>query len=126
MPKRDEHLFEFEAGQITEAAHEEYLYHCQRETYWKDEYTKAVETVRQTASVKHPVTGGMRADVAVDYGDAYRRMGEAFEKAQLHRAAAGRFDSESQLYGSQNPAVPYELSAEDVHYFRLSGRPREE
>jgi hypothetical protein len=128
---RDEHTFQFSASAIAKSARSEVEYHRQRQAYWEEEYKKAVETVRQTAKVEiveQPITGGMRADVRVDYGDpvAYRRLGESFDKIQQHRQDAERFASEAQLYDSQDGVRTYELSAEDVHYFRLSGRPRAE
>jgi len=76
---------------------------------------------------KFPVTGGDRIDLDIKYGDAseYRRMQEAFNKAEAHRKAAERYRTDQRIYGSQNGRT-YELDAEDVHHFRLGGERRED
>lgn len=127
---REKHLFEFPAGDIAEAAKLEAVYHEEREQYWRSEYARSVDVVRGTARVKiteYPVTGGMRADVTVDYGDlsAYNRMTESFSKADNHRLAAERFRIEERLYSTQSGRV-YELDSDDVAHYRLGGEPREE
>lgn len=127
---REEHTFQFTAGKISASADREAQYHRKRVAFWDEEYGKAVERVRKTASVEvveSPVTGGMRADVRINYGDpvAYQRLGESYEKIHRHRADAERLETESALYGSQDPSRVYELSASDVHYFRLDGSGRE-
>lgn len=73
------------------------------------------------------MTGGKRADVVVDHGDpsAYKRMQEAFEKIGNHREAAERYETDARIYETQRDRT-YELSADDVHYFRLAGEPRPE
>lgn len=136
---RSEHRFQFSASQIAAAAKQEAEYHEARVKFWQAEYASAVQTVRATAGVEIKevaVTGGMRADVVVHYGDpsAYRRMQEAFGKIQDHRVAAERYRTDERVYGSQvggaearvmrDPA--YELDTDDVHYFRLGGDPRPE
>jgi hypothetical protein len=127
---RSEHSFHFQADKIAEAAEKEAAHHREREKYWKDEYEKSVARVEETVSAKvarQKVTGGERATVVVDYGDpeAFARMGQAFDKAQRHRADAERYESDAAVYGSQGGTI-YELSVEDVHYFRLGGRPEDE
>lgn len=126
---REEHTFIFTAGEIAEAAKAEASYHEERAIFWDEEYLQAVALVRETAEIKIvelPVTGGSRVDVVVNYGDsaAYKRMGESYEKRAQHQADHDRFSSEYALYASQPPSVPYELSAADVHYFRLAGDAR--
>ena len=127
---RDKHEFQFTATAIAGAAAREAEYHRAREEYWRNEYRKATETVKATASVEvktYPVTGGERADVVVNYGDpsAYKRMTEGFQKAGAHRQDAERYETEARIYGTQGDRV-YELSGTDVHYFRLGGEERPE
>lgn len=71
--------------------------------------------------------GGTRMDVVVNYGDpaAYQRMNEASSKIARHREDAQRFLSDAQVYSSQGE-MHYSLDTDDVHHFRLSGKPREE
>lgn len=125
---RDKHEFQFTADWIAKAAFGEAEYHRDRESYWKAEYASAVSRVKETAGVEvrtFPVTGGERADVVVNYGDpaAYKRMGEAFDKQQQHRVAAERYETEGRIYGTQGQRT-YELSPDDVHYFRLGNEAR--
>jgi hypothetical protein len=127
---REKHEFQFPADAIATAAEQEAAYHRNREIYWRKEYTESVKLVRKTASVEvreYDITGGKRADVTVHYGDpaVYNRMGEAFEKADSHRRDAERYETETRIYGTQDGRM-YELSADDVHYFRLGGEARPE
>jgi hypothetical protein len=126
---RAEHEFQFAAEEIATAAAAEASYHEGRETYWAEEFDKSFKRVKETAGVEVKevnVTGGKRFDVAVDYGDmtAYRRMNEASQKMQTHREAAEKYRSDAKVYGSQNGRM-YELTADDVHYFRLGDGERE-
>lgn len=127
---RSDHEFQFAAPAIARAAQAEAEYHEGRASYWEGEFDSSFKRVKETAGVEVKemnVTGGKRFDVTVDYGDmaAYRRMNEASAKVQTHRDAAEKFRSDEKVYGSQNGRV-YELSADDVHYFRLGGGEREE
>lgn len=125
---RQEHRFQFPATVIAQAADTEAKYHEVRHNWWTEEYRAAVARVKATASVEIKtflVTGGERADVVVNYGDpaAYKRMGEAFQKIQEHRQAAGRYRSDAHIYNTQGERT-YELDADDVAYFRLGGEAR--
>jgi hypothetical protein len=127
---RSDHEFEFPAVKIAEAAKAEAGYHEQRRDYWQGEYDAAVEIVEKTCGAKvekQAITGGYTVSVVVDYGDpaAYQRMTQAFRKWQSHLEEAERFRTDARLYGTQNGRV-YELSTEDVHYFRLGSGPRED
>lgn len=124
---RDKHTFQFQADQIAKAAKIEAEYHRQRNLFWGAELEKAVAVVKKTARIEvkeFAITGGVRFDVAVEYGDpsAYRRMQEASEKAYRHRQACERFETDARIYGTQDRV--YELSTEDVHYYRLGGGER--
>lgn len=130
MSNRDKHLFQFTAQQIAEAAKCEQEYHAGRMNYWKNEYDTSVKDVESTIGaklVRKPVTGGYRVDVEVNYGDplAYARMQESFQKISFHRDFAERFATDAKVYGTQHDRS-YELSTEDVHYYRLGGGQREE
>ncbi len=127
---RQAHLFQFEASKIAEAARAEADYHRGREAWWRSEYLTAAQRVKATATIEvrtYRVTGGERADVVLNYGDpaAYKRMGEAWQKVAEHCDAAGRYASDAQVYGTQ-AARSYELTLEDVHYFRFGGEARPE
>jgi hypothetical protein len=127
---RSEHAFQFKASEIAAAAGAEANYHETRTVYWQLEMDSAYKRVEATIGARiqqQPITGGWRADVVVDYGDpaASRRLNEAGNKVQRHREAAERFRTDERLYGTQADRV-YELSTEDVHYFRLGGGPRED
>jgi hypothetical protein len=127
---RTEHEFQFQSHSIAKAAKEEAEYHEERLRYWQDAYENAAEVVEATIGaklVRQPITGGFQVSVVVDYGDkdAYDRMQQAFQKISDHRAAAERFRSDEKVYGTQNDRV-YELSLDDVHYYRLGGGPRED
>ena len=127
---RNEHEFQFSASEISDAAADEADYHEKRIAYWEDEYEKAIATVEATASVevkRRDITGGQTVDVVVNYGDydAYLQMQRAFKKIATHRDALERFQSDEQVYATQGDRV-YELSLEDVHYYRLGGGPRED
>jgi hypothetical protein len=136
VAERAKHLFRFRASQIAAAAHEEAVYHTHRERFWNDQLLRSTELVEKTASVKvtrQEHTGGWSPVVTVDYGDpaAYKRMIEAGQKVQSHRAAAERFESDERLYSTQFDANEkrdrdYELDADDVAHFRLMGQAREE
>lgn len=130
MSERSKHLFGFPADKIAEAAKAEAAYHETRLAYWKAELEKSMEQVKATAKIKikeQNVTGGTRLELVIDYGDqsACYRMNESQQKIERHRQAAERFRSDAMVYGSQNTRT-YDLDAEDVHHFRLSGKPREE
>lgn len=123
------HLFVFTADRIAEACEAEAKYHRERLAYWQAEQDTATEIVTGTCSAKvakRPHTGGYAVDVVVDYGDpaAYRRMQEAAQKVQAHLGQAERFETERDVYATQDGE--YELTQEDVHYFRLGGGGREE
>jgi 2-iminoacetate synthase ThiH len=127
---REKHLFELPADKIAAGAKAEAEYHRKREAYWKEEYAASLEIVKNTASLEVKevsVTGGVRAQVSVKYGDpaAYSRMDEAFGKIARHREAAERFETDAKTYGTQGGRM-YELDTADVHYYRLGGGPREE
>ncbi len=127
---RADHLFTFHADEIADAARGEAKYHEDRLAYWKGEYEVAATRVEETIGAKidrQQVTGGERVVVVVDYGDpaAYKRLQEAWEKSADHREAAERFRTDERLYGTQSNRV-YELTTEDVHYYRLGGGPRED
>lgn len=133
MSKRSEHLFQFTASQIRDAARAEAEYHEEREEFWGDVHERAAATVLETSSVelrRSPQTGGDRIDVVVDYGDpaAYKALQESFAKRERHREAADRFRTDAKIYGSQTGLVSrfFELDADDVHHFRLGGEPRED
>ena len=128
---RSEHQFQFPASKISEAARAEAQYHEDRISYWDEEFENAKTRVIETAELEVkelPVTGGKRVDLSINYGDpaAYRRMQEAGQKIDRHREAAEKFRSDEKVYGSQDEERTYELSADDVHYFRLGGGRREE
>jgi hypothetical protein len=128
MAERNKHLFEFKASQIAEAAQSESDYHWGRVGYWKDEQTASIEKVKTSASIKVTtvqITGGVRPDIVIDYGDpaAYRRMIEASQKITDHTIARDRFASDAELYGTQGDRI-YDLDGEDVNHFRLNGRAR--
>jgi hypothetical protein len=136
VAERAKHLFQFRASQIAAAAHEEAVYHHEREVFWSRELERATELVQKTASVKvtrQEHTGGWAPVVTVDYGDpaAYKRMQESAQKIQSHRSAFERFESDERLYSTQFDANvghdrTYELDADDVAHFRLMGQAREE
>jgi hypothetical protein len=130
MAERSKHLFQFTADKIAKCAKHEAVYHRERQTWWRQEYDKAVATVKATAKIEvrvYPVTGGDRADLNIDYGDvaAYKRMQEAWDKLCQHRKAAEAFATDAEVYGSQGERV-YELDAADVLHYRLGGGTREE
>lgn len=125
---RDKHEFQFAAGAVADAAKGEATYHRAREVHWRGLYAEAVAQVKGTASIKVSeidVTGGKQAHVTVEYGDpaAYRLMGLAFEKMQSHRRDAERYETDYRVYATQGDRT-YELSGDDVHYFRLGGEQR--
>jgi hypothetical protein len=127
---RSEHEFQFPADEISAAAKREATYHEDRQSYWEDEYELSKKRVEETANLvikEVNVTGGKRMDVVVDYGDAaaYKRVNEAVAKIDSHRKAAERFRAEAHVYGTQDKRM-YELSADDVHYFRLGGGEQED
>lgn len=127
---KDQHEFQFPADRIALAAWDEADYHEGRVAYWKAEYETSFARVKETARIvvkEVNITGGKRADVTVDYGDAaaFRRLNESITKIESHRKAADRFRTEATVYGTQGERA-YELSTEDVHYFRLGGGEREE
>lgn len=126
MSNRLEHHFGFAAGEIAAAADLEAEYHEERRAYWQGQYGLAKVKVQESAGVRfveQEVTGGTRMDLVIDYGDpnAWKLMQEAWTKMIAHREAAERFRSDAALYGSQDPGRTYELSSDDVHYFRLGG-----
>lgn len=144
---RREHTFQFRASQIAAAAKAEAEYHRKRERYWRDEFCRSLQIVKDTAAIKVeevPVTGGVRVELRIDYGDmaALLRMNEAQAKIQLHVSDAERFETDAILYGTQSkvsrqsmtvmgttPVTEdrlYELSAADVHHYRLASQPRGE
>lgn len=130
MSHRDEHLFEFPAAEIAEAAKAEAEYHEERAAYWRKEMENATEVVQQTAGVKIKkliITGGWRPEVVVDYGDpsAYSRMQEAWNKVAKHETLAEQYRTAENVYNTQNGRL-YELDTRDVHYFRLNKAPRPE
>jgi hypothetical protein len=123
------HLFTFPAARIAEACEAEAKYHLVRLAYWQGEQDAATEIVTETCSAKvakREHTGGYTVDVVVNYGDpaAYQRMQESARKVQTHRDLAERFETERDVYATQDGT--YELTQEDVHYFRLGGGGREE
>lgn len=127
---REEHEFQFPANKVAEAAAREAEYHEQRAAFWEGERDQSFKRVKETASLEikeQNITGGKRMDVTVDYGDmaAYRRLNEAVGKIESHQSAAERFRAEEHVYGTQGDRA-YELTAKDVHYFRLGGGEREE
>lgn len=122
--KRNEHLFQFDGKQISEAAMAEHDYHTQRFQWWTGEYALAVVKAK-AAGVEireHDVTGGKRAEVVLD-PSVSARLSECTNKVASHRAAADRFQIEAAAYGTQ-PGRSYELQPDDVIYFRLAGSPR--
>lgn len=128
---RIDHEFQFFASVIAEAAKKEATYHRERWEFWNAEYAKAIATVKDTASIEivtFPISGGERADVVVKYGDpaAHKRMGEAFTKMQEHRKDAERYETDERVYATQVDKRVYELSTDDVHYFRLGHNRRPE
>lgn len=129
MSIRDKHLFQFSAQKIAVAAKAEAVYHREREKYWLEEYEMSLGRVKATAGVEfkeYPVTGGMRVSMEVSYGDlpALNRMQEAYAKLGRHREQAERFETDARVYETQGEQS-YDLSTDDVHYFRLGGQPRE-
>ena len=127
---RKQHTFEFLASDIAEAAASEAEYHRARKTYWEEEYEISVKQVEATIGakvVKHPSTDGYTVDVIVDYGDrdAYTRLQQAFRKINNHREQAELFESDAATYGLQGERF-YELSREDVRFYRLGGEPRDD
>lgn len=135
---RADHQFQFTAGAIAAAAKAEAEYHEARTAFWQLEYDTAVGQVERTIGaklVKHQITGGYAVQVVVHHGDpeAWVRTQEAFSKIQQHTDAAHRYRTEQRVYESQEHTgtsnnVPrlYELSADDVHYFRLGGESRDD
>ena len=125
---RTEHRFQFSASAIAAAAQAEAEYHKQRMAFWADAYGTAMTTVQATARVdfkEYQVTGGVRIDAVVTYGDPaeWKRAQEAWGKIHEHRQAADRFITDARIYGTQGERI-YELDSEDVHYFRLGGEAR--
>lgn len=126
---RSGHLFTFTANRISEAAKKEAQYHRDRLAYWEQEYDTAVRVVEETVGakiVRHPVTDGYTVEVVVDHGDpaAYTRMQQSFRKIALHRELAAQYESDFSVYGSQTTS--YQLTREDVRWFRLGDEPRDE
>lgn len=127
---RADHTFQFKASQICAAANTEASYHEERLKYWESEYEKSVVRVKETAGIKfeeQEMTGGKRLSVALDFGDdnAYRRLHTSYNKIDWHRAMAEKLRTDAVVYGTQGDRV-YELSTDDVHYYRLGGGSREE
>ena len=127
---RAEHSFFFTASKISKAAGACAVYHEQRVGYWKSEYSIDYDRVKETAGVKfveQQVTGGVRKEVVVDYGDgtAYMRMNEAWGKWNQHSDRAKSFRIDEALYATQGERA-YELNVSDVHYYRMGGEKPEE
>lgn len=127
---REKHLFQFKAGEIAAAAKAEAEYHRKRAAYWQAEQASALERLKASAKIivkEQHVTGGVRPDVTLDFGDlsAQSRMYEAFNKWHQHRDAADKFEMDAKVYGTQGERV-YEMETADVHHFRLGGGPHEE
>jgi hypothetical protein len=125
---REKHTFKFRAKVIADAAQEEASYHREREGYWRIEYEESWAKVKQTAHIEFREsqhTNGSHMEAYVDYGDpmAILRANEAKSKIESHRQAAERYETDARVYGTQQDT--YELSTDDVHYFRLGGEPRE-
>ena len=98
--------------------------------YWQQEMDTALARLKETASIKVEqvqVTGGWRPEIRIDYGDpsAYTRLYEASAKTNSHREQAERLRTEERLYATQGARI-YELDGDDVHFYRLNGRPRED
>lgn len=126
---RKEHTFKFPASVIAKAAKDEAAYHKERIKFWKAELTKSIKIVKKTANIKwreYAVTGGMRWEGYINYGDqsAYNRANESNNKIDTHQSMISRFETDARVYGTQGEHE-YELSTDDVHYFRLGGEPRE-
>lgn len=127
---RNEHLFQFSAHDIAQAALVEAAYHRDREVYWRAEFDAAVAIVESTIGARverQAITGGYTVDVVIDRGDpaAYSRMQRSFSKAQKHAEDAELYESDAAVYGSQFDRS-YEMSRADVQYFRLGSEPRSE
>jgi hypothetical protein len=124
MSKRDEHTFQFTGKQVGDAAAAECKYHEGRRSYWNGQYEAAVEAVK-SATVKvreYDVTGGKRAEVAVDFAET-ARLNEASKKRDEHRVAADRYRIEAATYLSQ-PDRAYELDGADVGVLSPRGGPK--
>lgn len=130
--KRNEHLFQFPAAQVAEAAKAEWEYHTRRIAYWKEERTKAIEAIKAQAVKievrEYPASGGgvsTQVTTTIDM-TLTSRINTCDGKINQHVKDADRFKIEADAYGSQAQARFYEMSPEDVVYFRLAGGPREE
>jgi hypothetical protein len=129
MSERSNHKFQFSAAKIAEAANAEAEYHLQRLQHWQEREHAAYERVSATMRakiVKHEVTGGNRYSLVVDVGDqeALHELHLAEQKIENHRQRRERFQTDAQIYGTQERA--YELDTDDVHHFRLGGEQRED
>lgn len=126
---RKDHTFKFPASVIAKAAKDEAAYHKERVRFWKAELSRSMKIVKKTANIKWKesiVTGGVHWDGYISYGDqaAYNRANEATNKISSHLQMQSRFETDARVYGTQEDHE-YELSTDDVHYFRLGGEPRE-
>jgi hypothetical protein len=127
---RKDHTFKFQADVIAAAAEDEAAYHKERMKFWKNELARSIKIVKKTASIKwheYQVTGGSRREGFINYGDqaAYSRANEAKSKIESHQQMLSKFETDARVYGTQG-THEYELSTEDVRYFRLGGEPRED
>jgi hypothetical protein len=123
---REDHVFQFDAGQIAAHAQAKAEYHAGRLDYWRGEYDRSVARVEETVAaevVKQPVTNGYDVRVVVDYGDpaAYQRMQQSFQKIGRHTELLEHYRAQAKVYKTQGKRT-YELTAADVAYFGLDGR----
>jgi hypothetical protein len=130
VSKRSEHLFQFVAADIADAAANEADYHEARLTHWEARKRVALAKVKDTIGAKVEevsVTGGTDVRVVVDYGDpgAWDEFQLSRQKVNIHRTAAERFRTDERVYRTQLQRA-YELDTDDVHHFRLGGQPRED
>lgn len=126
---RDKHTFFFGSKAVSEAATKQAEYHREREAYWRQEFATSLETVKKTAKlnvIEIPVTGGINVEFGVDFGDqeAHSRMQTAHYKYEGHRKSAERYETDARVYATQKDRS-YELTTEDVHYYRLNDAPRD-
>lgn len=124
--KRNEHTFQFNGTQVSEAAWAEYKYHMERRDHWKAEQEKAI-TRAKSAGIdvrEYDVTGGKAVNIVVD-PEVSSRLTTCANKINSHRAAADRFQVEAAAYATQAERT-YELQPDDVLYFRLAGGARDD
>ena len=126
-PRRGNWLFQYEVGEVADAALAKLKYHKERLEFWRAEREKAVTAVKDAGHEvrEYEVTGGKDVQVVVDQ-TLLARLGQCNQKIREHLTKVKEYRQWVATLETQRRSESIDLHMDDALFFGLAKQEPEE